>query len=110
VNAHDAVVMNGADETRLLSVVCAEMLMIGNACREMKALSKLGTREAAVEINPFAAVISPGLTAKLLAKTRGDKCLFEWLEMFASHICGSALMRPTQRSAATLSRVKTAPL
>jgi hypothetical protein len=85
VNPHDAILVNRTDETRFLSIMHAEVLMVGHAFGKVEALTKLCPGQAAIKVHPLTAVIAPGLPAKRLTESGRDQSGLEGLEMLTGH-------------------------
>ena len=64
VNAYDRIVAIGADESRLLPIVGAAVVMILNAIGKFQSIANRRAVQPTREIHPFPAVRRPRLPAK----------------------------------------------
>ena len=66
----------------------AEVFVIGYARVELKSLAQRRPIQAAIKVNPFAAMIAPRFSAKGFLEAAGEERLFERVKMFAGHVLG----------------------
>jgi hypothetical protein len=80
MDSNDRVVVNGANKTRFLAIVSPEMLMVSNTGCELEFFSQLRSGQAAVKIDPLAAVAGPRFPPKYSANARGEESLLKRLQ------------------------------
>lgn len=82
---HNTVVALGADETSFAAIVGASVLVVLHASVKFQSFAQRFEVENAVEVDPFAAVMRPGLAAIGFLHITLQKFLFELLKMLAHH-------------------------
>ena len=79
---HDPIVVDGADNSALASVVSAAVIMNVNTGVEMEPVDKALTIEKRVEINPNVTVRRPWPSGRKHWDTVSAEIVFDWLQMF----------------------------
>lgn len=85
MHAHDRVVARGANETRFLAVVRAEMVVVDDAVGQRNACPDALSIEPTGKVYPLAAVAGPGAAAKGLRNVAGGEGLLEFNKVLAGH-------------------------
>ena len=82
---HDGIFALCANETGFTAVVSTPVLMVLHASVKLQTLTQCLEVEHAMEIDPFAAVVRPGLAPKRFPDAALQQFLFELMEMLANH-------------------------
>ena len=75
--AHHGVLAPLTDKAGFLPIMRAAMLVMDHERREGKARAQGGQIEHAIEVNPLAAIVAPGLTAKGFGDAAREDFFFE---------------------------------
>lgn len=85
MHAHDPIFVHLAKETGFLPIVRTHVLVIGHAGLQMETLPQSGAIQAAIEIHPLAAMITPWLPTEIFPDSSGDDRLLQRVKVFAGH-------------------------
>lgn len=88
---HDAILVDLANETRLLAIMRSSMHVILITLGERKRFPNHVTREYAIEVDPFSAVLRPSGTTKRLFEAGCGDGLLQWLEVLTRHVLDAQL-------------------